>query len=245
MWKRVAGIIFCTGLLVAETLTAQRSHAPMVTLRQPRFNLGIRGGFNSSMFFTDHFSVGGQELEDMQNNYKVGYFGSFFCRFNLKRHHFIQPEIAYNVLQGSISIPYTLSNSEVLKETGLIKSRATIIDIPLLYGYKFVDVHPYGMAFMVGPKVGWVWEAHSKNEYTGFYQQSINEHIEPFRYSAVVGLAVNVSNIFFDFRYEVGLHNVTQRISYDVSQTEEPYSQYSMAIKRRLNVLSFSVGVIF
>lgn len=243
MRRKVAFIIFLA--TVAEMSAAQRTNAPMVTLKQPRISLGIRGGFNSSMFFTDRFSIDGQALEDMQNNYKVGYFASFFCRFNLKRHQFIQPEVSYNVLQGSISIPYTLSNSEVLQESGLIKSRATVIDIPLLYGYKFVDVHPYGMAFMAGPKISWVWKAHSKNEYSGFYQQNISEHAEPFRYSAVVGLAVNVSNIFFDFRYEVGLHNVTRKITYDPNTTEEPYNQHTMDIKRRLNVLSFSVGVIF
>lgn len=245
MWKRVTFTILCTGLFTAKTLTAQQANAPMVTLRQPRFSLGIRGGFNSSMFFTDHFIIDGQELEDMQNNYKVGYFASFFCRFNMKKHHFLQPEISYNVLRGSISIPYTLPNSELLKESGLIKSHTSVIDIPFLYGYKFVDVYPYGMAFMVGPKVGWVWKAHSKNEYSGFYQEDIRENEEPFRYSAVMGLAVNVSNIFFDFRYEIGLHNVTRGISYNPETTEEAYNQSSMEIKRRLNVMSFSVGVIF
>ena len=66
--------------------------------------------------------------------------------------------------------------------------------------------------------------------------------ISPF---AVVGLAVNLSNIFIDFRYEVGLHNFTESIIYDKAATEPPYNEGEMAIKRRLNVLSFSVGVIF
>ncbi len=245
MWIRVTFTILCATIFATETLTAQQSNAPMVTLRQPRFSLGIRGGFNSSMFFANDFIIDGQKLENIQNNYKVGYFASFFCRLNMKKHHFLQPEISYNVLQGSISIPYTMPNSELIKGSGLIKSRTTVIDIPFLYGYKFVDVHPYGMAFMVGPKIGWVWKAHSKNEYSGFYQEDIRENEKPLRYSAVMGLAVNVSNIFFDFRYEIGLHNVTRDISYNHETTEEAYSQSTMIIKRRLNVMSFSVGVIF
>lgn len=245
MWKSLTLIIFCAGMLIAETLQAQRISTPMVTLKKPRFNVGVRAGFNSSMFFTDRFTINGEELEGMQNNYKVGYFASVFCRFNMKKHHFIQPEISYNVLLGSISIPYTLANSSLIEESALIKSRATTIDIPLLYGYKFVDIHPYGMAFMVGPKVGWVWKEHCENTYSGFYQEGIHETVGPVRYSAVAAFAVNISNIFIDFRYEVGLHNVTESIGYDSSATEEPYNQAEIKIKRRLNVLSFSVGIIF
>ena len=181
----------------------------------------------------------------MQNNYKVGYFASFFCRFNMKRHHFLQPEISYNILQGSISIPFTLTNSAIIKESALIKSHTTTVDIPLLYGYKFVDVHPYGMAFMVGPKVGWVWKKHSENDYTGFFQENIREKVCPFRYSAVAGLAVNISNIFIDFRYEVGLNNIIEAITYDRTTTDFPYNEGEIKIKRRLNVLSFSIGMIF
>ena len=245
MRRRIAIVLTGIWLLAAGTLPAQNTSVPMVTLRQPIANIGVRAGFNSSMFFTDRFSISGKELEDMQNNYKVGYFASVFCRFNMKKHHFIQPELSYNVLQGSVSIPYTLANSELLKESGLIKSRITTLDIPLLYGYKFIDVHPYGMAFMAGPKVSWIWKAHSRNEYSGFLQEGITEEMESFRYSAVVGLAVNLSNIFIDFRYEVGLHNFTESIIYDKAATEPPYNEGEMAIKRRLNVLSFSVGVIF
>lgn len=245
MFRKVAIILIGLEMLAPDVLSAQNANTPMITLRQPIANIGIRAGFNSSMFFTDRFAIGGQELKDMQNNYKVGYFASVFCRFNMKCHHFIQPELSYNVLQGSISIPYTLSNSELIKENGLIKSRITTIDIPLLYGFKFVDVSPYGMAFMIGPKVSWVWEAHSKNEYSGFLQKGIVEKMGPLRYSAVVGLAVNISNIFIDFRYEAGLHNFTEYVHYDKSLTEAPYNEAEMEIKRRLNVLSFSVGVIF
>ncbi len=245
MLRKVAMFVACCGVLAVGTLTAQNIRTPMVTLRQPLVNVGIRAGFNSSMFFTDKFLIDGQELEDMQNNYKVGYFAAFFCRFNMKQHHFLQPELSFNILQGSVSIPYTLANSELLKEGGLIKSRMTTVDIPLLYGYKFVDVHPYGMAVMAGPKIGWIWKAHSKNEYSGFLQQGIEEEIGRFRYSAVIGLAVNISNIFIDFRYEIGLHNFTESVLYDKAATEAPYNESVMEIKRRLNVLSFSLGVIF
>ena len=63
---------------------------------EPKVNIGLKAGFNSSMYFTSRLQLDGQRFEDIQNNYKVGYFAALFFRFNMKR-HFIQPEFTYNV----------------------------------------------------------------------------------------------------------------------------------------------------
>ena len=57
---------------------------------EPKVNIGLKAGFNSSMYFTSRLQLDGQRFEDIQNNYKVGYFAALFFRFNMKR-HFIQP----------------------------------------------------------------------------------------------------------------------------------------------------------
>ena len=75
--------------------------------------------------------------------------------------------------------------------------------------------------------------------------QKIKEEQYPFQYSGVVGLAVNVSNIFFDFRYEVGLHNTIRSITYNTDLTEAPHNEGKIKLEQRKNILSFSVGVIF
>ena len=178
----------------AGSLQAQSNYTPMVTLRRPLVNIGVKAGFNSSMFFIDELSIDGKELEGVQ---------------------------------------------------ALVKTKVTSIDLPILYGYKFIDVHPYGMAFFVGPKVAWSWKQQTENEYSGFYQQAIRETGYPFNYSAVAGLGVNVSNVFFDFRYEIGLHNLTRSIDFDRQATEAPYNESMIVVRKRRNVMSFSVGVIF
>ena len=63
--------------------------------KRASINFGVKGGFNSTMLFADYFTIGGVKVSNTQNNYKVGYFTSFFLRANFK-HHFIQPEISYN-----------------------------------------------------------------------------------------------------------------------------------------------------
>lgn len=87
MIKEALFTLIGSGVLAVCKLQAQAVTTPMVTLKQPRFNIGVKAGFNSSMFFTDEISINGKELELAQNNYKVGYFAAVFCRFNMKKHH--------------------------------------------------------------------------------------------------------------------------------------------------------------
>ncbi len=234
-------ILLC--FLSAVGLPVKAQSAPQETPQ--KVNVGIKVGFNSTMFFIDHFLMGENELKDIQNNYKVGYFGAFFCRFNMKKHHFLQTELSYNISKGSVSVPNSLNNAALIANNALVKTDIHSIDMPLLYGYKFIDSYPYGMAFFLGPKAAYIWKKHSESEYSGFYQQHISEEITPFCFSGIVGLSVNVSNIFFDFRYEIGLHNMVKSVSYAKDLTDAPYDTQDISVKRRRDVLSFSVGVIF
>ena len=82
---------------------------------EPKINVGIKGGFNSSMYFTSRLELDGERMEDVQNNYKVGYFAALFFRVHMKR-HFIQPEIMYNVYKGEIAFNKNQNNENTLPE---------------------------------------------------------------------------------------------------------------------------------
>ena len=223
---------------------AETNHEKTVNTKHSMVSFGVKGGFNSTMLFADVFNIGGIKVSDAQNNYKVGYFASAFMRFHLNK-HFIQPEISYNINRASVYIDASTENSELIKGNALVKSRMISLDFPLLYGYKFVDKNPYGMALFIGPKIAWTWDKDTKIDYSGFYQTDINEKFKPLNYSAVFGLAVNISNIFCDFRYEIGLNNISESIEYNKQATPAPHNEKGIVFKRRRNVLSFSVGVIF
>ena len=223
---------------------SETENAKTASHKHSAVSFGVKGGFNSTMLFADVFHIGGNKVSDTQNNYKVGYFASAFLRFNFKK-HFIQPEISYNVNQASVSINAQPENSTLIPGNALVKSKMYSFDFPLLYGYKFIDQHPYGMALFVGPKVAWTWDKHTNVEYIGFYQKDINEEFKPLNYSAIFGLAVNISNIFCDFRYEIGLNNISESIVYNQQETSIPHNEKEIIFKRRRNVLSFSVGFIF
>ena len=38
---------------------------------EPKINVGIKGGFNSSMYFTSRLELDGERMEDVQNNYRL------------------------------------------------------------------------------------------------------------------------------------------------------------------------------
>ena len=54
-------------------------------------NFGFKGGFTSSLFLVSQFSVNGVPIDEVQNNYQIGYFGSLFMRIQLHQGGAVQP----------------------------------------------------------------------------------------------------------------------------------------------------------
>lgn len=78
---------------------------------------------------------------------------------------------------------------------------------------------------------------------------NIREELYPFNASLTVGVAVTISRIFFDFRYDIGLHNISKKITYDMPDLQpspgENIPDKEIRFTRKDNVLSFSFGVFF
>lgn len=210
-----------------------------------KVNFGIKGGFNSSMYFVDEFKIKDVTINDIQNNYKVGYSGSIFLRFNLKK-HFIQPELSYTVSKSGIQFDKKGSqHPDIEPDYATINSTIHTIELPILYGYNFIKSGPYGMSYFFGPKIKYVWDKKNKIEFSNFDQTGIKEELYPINVGIVMGMGVNISNIFFDFRYDVGLHNISKEITYNSVSDNGEVVTSPIIFKRSNNLLSFSFGFIF
>lgn len=208
-------------------------------------NVGIKGGFNSSMYFVDKFKIKDVTINEIQNNYKVGYFGSLFMRINIKK-HFIQPEICYNISRSEIIFDKKGSqHPEVEPDYASINATIRTVEMPVLYGYNFIKSGPYEMYFFLGPKVKYVWKQKSKLRFNNFDQQGIEEELHPINVSAVVGVGVRISRILFDFRYDAGLYNISKNVTYENITSEGEEEKANIIFHRRNNLLSFSLGFIF
>ena len=213
-------------------------------------NFGVKGGVTSSLFLVSNFSVNGVAIDEVQNNYKIGYFGSLFIRINFDR-HFLQPEISYNVNRCNITFEKPLPEGA---PAGTVPAEASItssihsIDIPVIYGYNFIKEGPYSLAAFGGPKIRYIWDKKSEVTFERFDQLNIREELRPLNLSFTVGIAVTISRIFFDFRYDIGLHNISKRVTYEApanNPADGSGSNNEIRFHRRDNVLSFSLGVFF
>ena len=212
-------ILFLGSLAVACTVFGQdfNNSDRVDRPNTKKVNFGIKAGFNSSMFMVSEFKIKDVTIDEVQNNYKIGYFGALFMRINMKK-HFIQPEVSYNVLHS--------------------------IDFPVLYGYNVVKSGPYGMAIFAGPKLRYLWGKKNDITFTNFDQKGIHEKLYPFNISAVVGVGVSISRIFFDFRYEQGIGNISKSIIYDNINSDGSTGVSNIIFRRRDSALSFSLGFI-
>lgn len=230
-------MIAMTFSLLGKDRLTNKSEAPNTR----KINFGIKAGFNSSMFIVSKLKIQDVTIDEVQNNYKIGYFGTLFMRINMKK-HFIQPEVSYNVSKGEISFDKLgAQHPDLEPDYASVQSVLHSIDFPILYGYNIIKEGPYGMSLFAGPKLRYLWGRKNEITFHRFDQQGIHEEIYPFNASIVVGVGVNISRIFFDFRYEQGLCNISKSVTYNNYTT----GISDITFRRRDSALSFSFGVIF
>lgn len=209
-----------------------------------KINWGIKAGFNSSMFMVSEFKIKDVTIDEVQNNYKIGYFGALFMRVNMKK-HFIQPEISYNVSKCEITFDKLGSqHPDIEPDYASVQSVLHSVDIPILYGYNIVKKGPYGMSIFVGPKLRYLWGKKNEITFNNFDQKGIYEKLHPLNVNIVVGVGVNISRVFFDFRYEQGIRNISKSITYDNINSDGSTGVSTIVFKRRDSALSFSLGFI-
>lgn len=243
MKKRNLLLIVCLLVLTQTPLRAQEDR---------KVNFGIKGGFTSSLFLVSNFSVNGVAIDEVQNRYKIGYFASFFTRINFNR-HFFQPELSYSInrcaIEFDLSSASSASDGEAKGAAGSrqssINSTIHSLDLPLIYGYNFIKESPYSLAVFGGPKLRYVLN-NSKISFENFEQSGIEEKLNPLNLSFTLGVAVNISRIFFDFRYDIGLTDLSREVHYEKAAATDSQSHTGeINFNRRDNVLSFSLGVFF
>ena len=235
-------------LLLASGLSAKTGDGNNTSTPAPNwrtFNIGIKAGFNSSMFLVSRFKIQDVTIKNFQNNYKLGYYGSIFMRYNWRRNYF-QPEISYNISKSEISFDKLGSHHpDIEPDYATLTSVIHSFDMPLLYGYHIVKQGPYGMALFGGPKIRYIWGKKNKITFVNFDLNNIQEELYPLNLSITVGVAVNISRIFFDFRYEQDVSNISRSVTYESNQSDGSAALGLIKLKRREQTISFSLGVLF
>lgn len=244
--KRILSIIILSLFVMSASGQYWRQGTTNKMLRpnNKRFNFGVRMGFNSSMYLVSDFKIKDVTIDETQNNYKIGGFVALFGRFNISR-HYIQPEASYQVSRSEITFDKLGSqHPEVEPDYASIHAEIHSIEFPVLYGYNIIKKGPYGLSVFAGPKAKYLWKKKNEITFENFEQKDMQEELHPLCLSAVLGVGVNISKIFFDFRYEQGLTNISKNVTYDNMPAPKDESNH-IIFRRREAILSFSLGVMF
>ena len=244
--KRILSL-FIVSLFILSASGQYRRQEVVNKILKPNnknFNFGIRAGFNSSMYQVSDFKIKDVTIDEIQNNYKIGGFIALFGRFNISR-HYIQPEISYQVSRSEITFDKLGSqHPEIEPDYASILADIHSIELPVLYGFNIIKKGPYGLSAFGGPKAKFLWKQKNEITFENFEQKDMNEELYPLALSAVFGVGVTISRIFFDFRYEHGLTNISISVTYDDMPTSKDESN-NIIFRRRDAMLSFSLGVMF
>jgi len=152
-----------------------------------QFTIGPKVGFTMSKLKTN--------FEDVTEEVKTGFQFGAFARFGKKL--YVQPELMY-VTKGGI----------IKEDLTSYKVNLSTIQIPVLVGFKLINLGPVNIRIMGGPAISFV----TNKEVTLSGQElgdAVNDnHIKDGIWSFHMGAGVDVLMFTLDVRYEWGLNNI-------------------------------------
>jgi hypothetical protein len=227
-------LIICILLLFPLSLGAQESD------NRIRVNAGLKVGFQAITYNNPTFGIDGYTYNEntIQSN-KVGYTVAPFLRLSHGR-FYLQTEAALGITRHSFDFTDTREGSiaGITPNIPIYDLRTYCLQVPILFGYNFVMQSSYGMSLFTGPKTKFIFTAHDRQQFKHFAYDDLEEVLEKKTYYWGVGLGVKIYNVFFDFVYDLGLTDPSKFI-------RAPKVRKEFSTKRRDNILSFSVGIIF
>ena len=221
-------------LLLPLCINAQESK------KRISLNAGVKVGFQAITYNDPTFEIEGYTYNEntIQSN-KIGYTLAPFLRLSRGR-YYIQAEAAFGITRHSFDFTDTRQSSVSDIEPNIPEYtlKTYCVQVPILFGYEFIKQEKYGMSFFTGPKTKFVFTAHDEQFFKHFAYDDLEEVLEKKTYYWEFGLGVKIYNVFFDFVYDLGLTNASEFI-------RAPKVNKEFKTKRKDNILSFSVGMIF
>lgn len=231
--KRLTQIpVFVLSLLIFLFATENQSSAQSKYL-----NYGFKVGLNAlSTIKYDTYYEEDTTSGSFYTN-KNGYVIGAFFRVNYS-HLFLQPEVAWNFHQQvcGFMVPSKSKADAYLPKSLDINMDALNAD--LLLGYNIIKNKPFLFDVYVGASLKWTYkikyEISEEHEYSG--------KSDILCYAGIIGFSAVISNLYFDFRYELNQPNTNLDFS---SIPDIPEDYRGVLLKKNENILSFSVGVMF
>jgi hypothetical protein len=123
-----------------------------VSFSYGQLNFGIKAGYNSSLSFSNVNSVftGAYNLNDVNGEIWNDFQAGLFARLGLGKKLYIQPELLYAMQKKN----YTITLQDVANKNVTYDKLINVstVDIPVLLGYKLLDLKVFNLRAFAGPK---------------------------------------------------------------------------------------------
>jgi len=177
-----------------------------VSFANAQINFGIKAGYNSSLGANDLGSItnGSYNLKSVNSEYKNGFQAGVFLRLSASKLYF-QPELLYAM--GKKDYTMTVMNSDNTVAGTFDKNvKVSTVDVPLLLGYKVLDLKVANLRVFAGPKLR--FNAGSTLDFknvTGgnFNTADLQQDVKAAQLGLEAGFGVDVLMLTLDFRYQV------------------------------------------
>jgi hypothetical protein len=169
-----------------------------------QFSFGLKIGYNASKLHTS--------LDSIKSSFNSGFHFGAFIRVGKKV--YLQPEFYYT-LQGGVF------ENNVTNTYNNWKQNVTVgtLDIPVLVGFKLINVKVVNWRIMAGPMVSFVVNSKIRDvSLTGPIKTS---DINSTNWYVQVGTGVDVLFLTLDLRYQIGLNQMIKTAESTVSGGKE------------------------
>ena len=183
----------------------------VATTVQGQFQLGFKGGFNSTSFNTENAwkILNNQEdykFKDAKEDIRNGYIFGIYARMKLFGDFSFQPELYYSKKGGANTYRFegqnTVANESIKEDMEYFSW-----EIPLLLHLKFLDLEALNLYAVTGPVASFKIE--EKSSLYDFNDELISEKSKGATWNYQLGGGIEIWRLNFDVRYEWGINNIS------------------------------------
>lgn len=168
---------------------------PLTIFAQGLISFGPKIGWNSNRLTTDY----NQYIKDCKSGFQGGVF------FSVYLHKFyVQPEAYFSIKRGALQTSLDLQNPNLnISQSINLQS----IDIPVLFGFKFLDLKLIRFRIWGGPVASYILSKEYTLSIDGVNRSEriTRDDFKNATWSAQIGAGLDVLMLTFDIGYEFGL----------------------------------------
>ena len=203
-----------------------------VSFTQAQLNFGIKAGYNSSLGINDLGSVtnGSYNYNSAKAELSNGFQAGVFLRMGFSKVYF-QPELLYAMGKKNYDMSVKDGNNTIV---GTFNKNVTVstVDVPLLLGYKLLDLKVANLRVFAGPKLR--FNTGSTLEFSnvtggGFNINDFQKDVKAAQLGLEAGFGVDVLMLSLDFRYQV-INDMYQTKIQDVTIDKIPANTFVISL---------------